>query len=369
MAPISRMQEPLASGNLASSRRTITGVQGQLAMAGMSDDAILAIVRLVGLPARALEDPEFPISLEQELRALTLMLEQLRHTTPSVAGFAIETFSRVGINHYGVLGLTIQHAPDTLAAIRVLLAHPELSWGHSRIVVSRAADTVRLAFDMETPLGDTLREYCITRDLVSVERLIGDILDRQPNPILVTLPFAEPSPPGPDPGQPGAWLPCPIRFGDTEASIHYPAAILEAVPVHASEMAFKRYQRLTRQFASLLADDTSITEQVSRLLWAYTPPPSRDELAAMLTRSTRTLARKLRDEGTSYNELLRRVHSERATNFLRHSSMSIARIAEQMGYSDPAAFTRAFESWTGVTPSRWRARHRSPASPSRCGGR
>jgi AraC-like DNA-binding protein len=33
-------------------------------------------------------------------------------------------------------------------------------------------------------------------------------------------------------------------------------------------------------------------------------------------------------------------------------------IADRMGYSDPAAFTRAFQSWTGESPSRWRARAR-----------
>src|SRR5690606_9677964 len=99
--------------------------------------------------------------------------------------------------------------------------------------------------------------------------------------------------------------------------------------------------------------------QSSRLLWAYTPPPSREQLADMLGVSTRTLARRLKAAGTSYAELLRRVQAERARNYLRHTSTPISEVADRMGYSDPAAFTRAFQGWTGMTPAAWRARQRA----------
>jgi AraC-like DNA-binding protein len=81
----------------------------------------------------------------------------------------------------------------------------------------------------------------------------------------------------------------------------------------------------------------------------------------MMGMSTRTLARRLRAAGTSYAELLQRVQSERARNYLRHTSTPIAEIAEWMGYSDAAAFTRAFQSWTGQTPARWRGRQQGAA--------
>ena len=104
-----------------------------------------------------------------------------------------------------------------------------------------------------------------------------------------------------------------------------------------------------------MAEDADIAEQSSRLLWAYTPPPSREQLADMLGLSTRTFARRLKDAGTSYAKLLQRVQTERAKSYLRHTSVPISEIAERMGYSDPAAFTRAFQGWTGRTPARWRA--------------
>ncbi len=348
--------QTLASGNLASSRGTITGVLGQLALAGLDDAERLAIVRQIGLPTAAIEDPEFPISLGQELQALSLMLPHLERSQRGIAGFAIETFSRIGINHYGVLGLAMQHAPTLLEALTFFLDHPELSWGHSRIAVRSEAATLRLDFDMDvraahTLRAEALRTYCVTRDLVSVYRLIADLIGATPAPTAVTLPFAMP----PAPFDAKDWLPCPVTFQAPNATLEYPMTLSASAPIHASPGVFKRYATLTRQFSRVLADDATLTEQVTRLLWAYTPPPDREEVAAMLAVSARTLARKLENEATSFNALLRKVHQERACNFLRHTKLPVSVIAERMGYSEPAAFTRAFQSWMGVAPSRWRA--------------
>lgn len=343
---------PLLSGNLASSRRTITGVMGQLALAGLDDAQRLAILGQIGLPPQATEDPEFPISTAQELQALSALVGELERSQRDVTAYAIETFSGIGINHYGVLGLAMQHASTTLEAVAFFLGHPELSWGHSRIVVSRDATRLTLDFDMDAA-GDhdqALRAYCITRDLVSVDRLIADLIDRSLQPQAITLPFPEP----PAPFAAAAWLPCPTTFSAPTASLHYPAAIASSTPIHASEPVFRRYATLTRQFSRVLADDASLAEQVTRLLWAYVPPPDREQVASLLAMSSRTLARRLAAEGTSFNALLRKVHRERAMSFLRHTQLPLSVIAERMGYSDPAAFTRAFQSWTGMAPSRWR---------------
>lgn len=349
----------LATGTLATRRRTVAGILGQCGLVGLEDAEVRHILRLSGLPARAADDPDFPVSVDRELTALSLILRRVAETQRTCAEFAIEVFSAVGINHYGILGLAMQHAPSVLDAVKVMLAYPELCWGHSRVVVSADRSRVTMAFEMDAPVPDgvdagALREYCVTTDLVSVEHLIGDIIERSIRPLAITLPF-------PDPGthfRARDWQACPVTFGSPAAEIHYPAGIAEAVPVHAADLTFRRYDKIARAFSSLLAEEDDIAEQSLRLLWAYTPPPDREQLADLLGISARTLARRLRAAGTSYAELLRRVQTERARNYLRHTSTPIAEIAERMGYSDPAAFTRAFQGWTGTTPTRWRAEHR-----------
>ena len=62
----------LASGNLATAQRTVTGLLGQFGLLQVEQEDALAILTDVGLPGRALEEPDFPISLDQELRVVVM---------------------------------------------------------------------------------------------------------------------------------------------------------------------------------------------------------------------------------------------------------------------------------------------------------
>jgi AraC-like DNA-binding protein len=81
-------------------------------------------------------------------------------------------------------------------------------------------------------------------------------------------------------------------------------------------------------------------------------------VARDLAMSSRTLQRRLAAEGLSYHELLDRVRRETAETCLADSSLAIAEVAYLTGYSEPAAFHRAFRRWTGVTPQAFRQRSR-----------
>ncbi len=72
--------------------------------------------------------------------------------------------------------------------------------------------------------------------------------------------------------------------------------------------------------------------------------------------SPRTLARKLEDAGTHFAELQREVRRARAEKLLENRSLRLGDIADRLGFSDQAAFSRAFRQWTGETPSAWRDR-------------
>jgi AraC-like DNA-binding protein len=76
-------------------------------------------------------------------------------------------------------------------------------------------------------------------------------------------------------------------------------------------------------------------------------------VAAELKLSERSLRRRLTEEGTSFRELLQDARKERAKTILSKPGISLAVAAEQLGYSDTAAFSRAFKEWTGVSPGRF----------------
>ena len=68
-----------------------------------------------------------------------------------------------------------------------------------------------------------------------------------------------------------------------------------------------------------------------------------------------TLRRHLREEGSSFQELKDHLRRDLAIYHLGRDELAIQDIAEQLGFSEPSAFHRAFKKWTGLTPGAYRA--------------
>ncbi|HUL72644.1 MAG TPA: AraC family transcriptional regulator ligand-binding domain-containing protein [Vicinamibacterales bacterium] len=77
-------------------------------------------------------------------------------------------------------------------------------------------------------------------------------------------------------------------------------------------------------------------------------------VARALAMSVRSLQRRLSDEGCSYQDLVDLMRREAAERYLKDSSLSIAEVGFLLGYSEAAAFHRAFKRWTGLTPLAFR---------------
>jgi len=79
------------------------------------------------------------------------------------------------------------------------------------------------------------------------------------------------------------------------------------------------------------------------------------DVASRLAVSTRTLQRRLKAEGTTFQKELDNLREELARNYLTKSDYSGGQIAFLLGYEDPNSFYRAFRAWTGQTPETIRA--------------
>jgi AraC-like DNA-binding protein len=88
---------------------------------------------------------------------------------------------------------------------------------------------------------------------------------------------------------------------------------------------------------------------------------SGDEVARLLSMHRRTLNRRLREEGTTFQELLDEVRFEAACQFLDTSHIPITEIANSLGYAETSAFSRAFRRWSGASPVQRRRKSQSSA--------
>ena len=80
-------------------------------------------------------------------------------------------------------------------------------------------------------------------------------------------------------------------------------------------------------------------------------------VAHELGMSVRTLARRLNESGATFAEILDRLRSDLAQNYLKDASLTPSQITFLLGYSEVSAFSHAFKRWTGTTPGEWRAKH------------
>lgn len=80
-----------------------------------------------------------------------------------------------------------------------------------------------------------------------------------------------------------------------------------------------------------------------------------DLIAARMGMSRPTLYRRLKAEGTTFEQVLDELRHRLALHYLSGGKVSVNEAAYLVGFSEPAAFSRAFKRWTGHSPRALRA--------------
>lgn len=83
--------------------------------------------------------------------------------------------------------------------------------------------------------------------------------------------------------------------------------------------------------------------------------PRIDRVAELMGCSRQTLYRRLKAEGLTFEQILDGLRHRSAVKLVRDRSLSVKEIGYRLGFSDPAAFSRAFKRWTGKSPAVLRA--------------
>ncbi|MCY1433943.1 putative HTH-type transcriptional regulator [compost metagenome] len=90
-----------------------------------------------------------------------------------------------------------------------------------------------------------------------------------------------------------------------------------------------------------------------RLLARPGQVPDMEQVADELHMTSRTLRRRLADEGTSFRQLQDEVRLALAEELLALGSLTLEEIAERLGYGEVSNFIHAFKRWTGTTPRQY----------------
>jgi AraC-like DNA-binding protein len=162
--------------------------------------------------------------------------------------------------------------------------------------------------------------------------------------------------------------PTRILLQATEQELHFnPADAYEDVPVLTGQPCTAL--EFPRQWLSLTGGDvdkeaveageqlnSSLSRTLERCLQSYLADgyPSIELASELVCCSSRTLQRRLRAEGSSYRQVVQRARFDAAQEMLADQEMPVTFISRMLGYSETAAFSRAFYGWAGCSPTEYR---------------
>lgn len=176
--------------------------------------------------------------------------------------------------------------------------------------------------------------------------LLGQVL----RPQRVSCPFPAPVDPRPWEEAYGA----PVRFGGSVYALDMPRHLLDLPVPTADPMIADLSEQLASRLLALQGGSlvARVREAVSRQL--ARGDPRREQVAAELRMSERTLQRHLSDLGTSFQDVVDDTRREMARRLLEAGSATPTEMSFALGFADPSTFYRACKRWFGCSPSEFR---------------
>lgn len=146
-----------------------------------------------------------------------------------------------------------------------------------------------------------------------------------------------------------------VRTGQ-DPRISFRAADATLPFLTANKKMWECFEPELRKNLSELDEMATTSDRVEAALLELLPGGAAtiDSVAVKLGVSRRTLQRRLKQEGQTFQRLLKKTRSELAKHYLRSSKMSGAEISFLLGFEEPNSFFRAFFDWTGQTPEQAR---------------
>ncbi len=140
-------------------------------------------------------------------------------------------------------------------------------------------------------------------------------------------------------------------FGATRNAMSFSVGCLEEPLANGGlDIAEEYEKRIISRIAEI--DQTNLPLRVHAYLVQELPkrPLSKEVVSSHFAMSVKTLQNKLSRSGTSYQKLLDQARHELSELYLSFPEVTLAHVADMLGYSDASNFCRAYKRWTGDVP-------------------
>ncbi|RLQ22819.1 helix-turn-helix domain-containing protein [Seongchinamella sediminis] len=300
-----------------------------------------------GLSLSQLADPNLRISLQQELRFYRNTLEL---SGSPVIGLKLgEPFIP---QRYGLFGYALLSAETFRHALAIAENFGRLTFSFFSFHFGVSEGRGWFSMDNPPPIEQDLIDLYIDRDMSAANVDFSEIMGA-PFPIQQLLL------PHDGKGRKQVYrdyFGCSsVEFGAADARFCFDRELLDTPLPRSDPDSSRHLQQQCRMLIAKLTAHGSFIDEV-RLLMLARPGffPDIEYVAERMGMSTRTLRRKLKNEGSTFRELLDEVRYGLAREYLGNTQLPIEEISSLLGYTESANFSHAFKRWSSHSPSAWR---------------
>ncbi|OBK18583.1 AraC family transcriptional regulator [Mycobacterium asiaticum] len=302
-----------------------------------------------GVTLADIDDKATEVQAGQELAILRNILGRVKDPHE----FARDVGLQYNFANTGVLGYALLASPTVGDAVNIGCRYATLSSTFLRLTRHDTPEGAVLEFDDSAVPAD-VRSFMLQRDLFALTSMVPLLIGQLHSDALikVELPGIE----FPEERLEFPTMTIELDLSAARSAITIPFEVL-ALPMPAADPAAA--EACAQQCEELLQARRrrrGIAAQVrSRLVRNPGVLPSMAVIADDMCITERTLHRRLAAEHTSYRALADEVRMTLAVAMLE-SGLTVGETARQLGYSETAAFSRAFIRWVGNPPSKHQVR-------------
>lgn len=291
------------------------------------------------------------IKTEQELQVVS----NIQHLLEDYASFAFEAGLRMKFTEYGLFGMAMMASPTVETLWSTAVRFKTLSWVYCDLSVAYANNEIQLVAD-DSYLPEQLREFLFLRDIGSLFALSETILSHQKNygRVEFKMPYRKGL------KQYLGVLGGDVKFGQVKNLFSLPKSTASLALPNGNVKAYERWEEACKELLLDRQKKQGLSGLIrNKLAQQDLAKPSMENISSALALHPRTLRRMLKAENQTFQQLLEQYRRERAVQLLNNSKMPISDIAERLGYSEAACFSRAFKRWYAQSPKQYRLRPES----------
>jgi AraC-like DNA-binding protein len=304
------------------------------------------LLREAGIDPDLLSRPENRIPFEQQQRLWTMAVERAGDS-----GFGLQFARCLQPTSFGLLGYMVMNCGRIADSLDAVVKYQFLAGQGGDFSLQKVDSQTRLRYTPVNP-GEPVTAHRVVALLaanVSFGRwLVGEAF----RPCRVTFTHAAP----PETVDYDEFFACPVSFGETCNELVFPPEVTGLMIPNASEDLLLLLSERANRLLDSLSSRAGISARIASLLATQlsNAVPDKARVASQLGMSERTLQRRLREEGTSFKEILDDTRHYLARELLRNTQLPLTDVATQLGFSEPSAFYRAFRKWEECTPGQYR---------------